>query len=468
MKNYLRRQNHADFERRSSLDAQNRFAKTASYPWRDGGWLSYRAKAFDKDAAADQPINIYEFHPDTCLVNESGDPLPSEDYAREISSYVKQMGYTHVAISLVWEHTKDSDGTPSFCFAPAARYGSPSDWMGFADSMHEAGIGVLLHWSPKAFDLSLPAVQSFLLSNAVRWIEEYHVDGLLIDSKPPRPEAAAASVAFLQRLTAHLRASHPDALTVLTDAVDGVDASFTYHSTFASEALAYLQTDPLWRKYEHGRLTSCCTAPLPNTLLPLSCDLIRGQGFLDRMAGDYTAKFANARLLLALMMTVPGKKLLFSGYEFGQFRGWSEERPVEWFLTDFEAHAALQEYTAALNHLYLQSAPLWELDGSPCGFAWIDADNREESILSYRRIDKRGEELIVVLNFTPIAREDVITAVSRAGDYEIVFSSDCEHFGGSGRQSAGVYVSEPIPSFADQHAIHLSLPPLTALVLRRK
>lgn len=467
-----------------------------TYPWRDAGWLSYRRAQQEHGGPLHNPLNIYEFHVDTCLRCDTGDPLPCEAYARELSSYVKQMGYTHVSLMPIWEHERGTDGYRSIsCFAPARRYGTPTDWMSFVDSMHEAGIGVILHWSPDAFapssfgltrfddtplfdasnagrfDLTLPAVQSFLLSNAVYWAETYHADGLHIDPSVYHANDRKAVSSFLKKLTDHFAKAHPDVMIIAGDAARASAPSLRIDNSWAEETLAYFQKDPIWRKYEHGRLTLPLSYAFSDRyLLSISHTNVGSKrpGLLDGMPGDYAQKFANARLLLAFIMTRPGKKQIFSGCEFGQFRAWSPTEPVEWFLTDFDSHAALQQYAAELNHFYLKNPPLWELDGDRNGFAWIDADNADESILSYRRMDKDGNELIVLLNLTPVAREDHLLAVPSEGVYEEVFNSDAKAFGGSGKQNAGIFATVSANLLGYQNAIRITLPPLSALIFKKK
>ena len=205
-------------------------------------------------------------------------------------------------------------------------------------------------------------------------------------------------------------------------------------------------------------------------MLPISHDeVVHGKkSFLDRMSGDYWQKFASARAFYGYMMTHPGKKLFFMGSEIGQFREWDYEGQIEWFLLDYAAHAKFQHYVSELNHLYLETPALWQIDDSWQGFQWIDADNREQSIISYRRIDRKGKELLILINFTPVARENFLLGVPDAGVYEEIFNSDDERFGGSGVINTGDLATTGQPWNYSTDSIRLRVPPLGMTVLRCK
>ncbi len=237
-----------------------------------------------------------------------------------------------------------------------------------------------------------------------------------------------------------------------------------------NDTLSYALEDPLWRKYHHNKLNFSISYAFSEWfVLPISHDeVVHGKlSFLDRMPGEYEQKFAGARAFLAYMMTHPGKKMLFMSSEIGQFREWDFEDQVEWFLLDYEAHARFQLYVARLNHFYLAHPELWERDAVfGGGFEWIDADNAEQSILSYRRKDAKGRELIVLLNFTPEKREDFVLAVPFEGLYEEVFSSDAEEFGGTGAVNGGRYRTEPCIIRGYGQGIRVTVPPMGASIFR--
>ncbi|MBQ9783375.1 MAG: 1,4-alpha-glucan branching protein GlgB, partial [Clostridia bacterium] len=416
-------------------------------------------------------------------------------------------------------------------FAPTARFGEPRDFMGFVDSMHEAGIGVILDWVPahfpkdehglyefdgkplyeyqgydrmehagwgtRRFDVGRNEVESFLVSNAMFWLEKYHADGLRVDAvasmiyldydkKPGEwvpnvygDHRCLEAIAFFRKLNGCIKEHYPDVLMIAEESTawanvttfdnDGLGFDMKWNMGWMNDTLAYAELDPIYRKYHHEKTTFSLTYAFGEKyVLPISHDeVVHGKkSFLDKMSGDYWQKFAGARAFMGYMMTHPGKKLSFMGNEIGQFREWDYEGQIEWFLLDYDMHAKFQHYTAELNQFYLASTPLWQRDDSWDGFQWIDADNRDQSILSYRRIDKKGKELIVLLNFTPVAREDYLLGVPASGIYQEVFNSDRPEFGGSGVVNLGDMrtTGQPWNYLAD--SVRLRIPPLGMTVLR--
>ncbi len=466
------------------------------YAWRDGGWMRYRSKRFTRERAVKQAINVYSLHLGSWMRNEErGEPLSYATLARELAPYVKQMGYTHISLLPIAEHFPDAAHGFLTCgyFAPSSCYGSPIDFMQFVDSMHEAGIGVLLEWTPAyfskttgglatydgeplyevpdgegavhRFDLTRPEVRSFLLSNAVYWIEKYHVDGLC---------AHGVQDGFFGELNDYLAAEYPDVMTVArnlekTDGAQGF--TFTQHAARMEFPLSYMQLDPLWRKFEHSKMVASVAGGMPccEMVGVTHRDVSGGRGsLLSRMHGEYLRKFAGARLFLAYLMTVPGKKLLFMGSEIGSFSEWQADKQVEWFLTDYEQHAAMQRFCADLNHFYLEQPALWERDGRKDSFAWIDADNADHSIFSYRRRAGDGKELIIVLNFTPVAREDYLLAVPAEGVYEEVFNTNLKKYGGEDACTALAAETVFLKTRSSKHAVRIPVPPLSAVIYRRR
>jgi 1,4-alpha-glucan branching enzyme len=240
-----------------------------------------------------------------------------------------------------------------------------------------------------------------------------------------------------------------------------------------NDTLAYAETDPLYRKYHHGNTTFSLTYAFEESyVLPISHDeVVHGKkSFLDRMPGEYDVKFAGARTFFAYMMTHPGKKLLFMGSEYGPFREWDHDHELEWFMLDYPRHAELQHYTAALNHFYLKTPALYEQDHSWAGFRWIDADNRDQSVLSYRRIAKDGREVVVILNFTPVRRENFRVGLPHRGLWQEVFSSDAAVFGGGGFSNGDSIRTEDVEMHGLPQSAVLTLPPMSALLFtcRRK
>ncbi len=507
------------------------FYDLEGYAWRDAGWMRHRAATMGK-APYEQPINIYELHLGSFRRHEDGSYFTYAETARELAPYLKQMGYTHVELLPVMEHPFDGSWGYQVCgyYAPTARYGTPHDFMAFVDSMHEAGIGVILDWVPahfpkdahglyefdgqplyeyqgrdrmehrgwgtRCFDVGREEVQCFLVSNATFWAEKYHIDGLRVDAvasmlyldydREPSEwvpniygdNRSLEAIAFFRKLNSHMRGLFPDVLMIAEESTSfgglttlengGLGFSMKWNMGWMNDTLSYAETDPLFRKYKHSNTTFSLTYAFGERyVLPISHDeVVHGKkSFLDRMPGSYEEKFAGARAFLAYMMTHPGKKLLFMGSEIGQFREWDYENEIEWFLLGYEKHAQMQHYTAALNHFYLSHPPLYQQDDSWQGFAWLDADNADQSVLSYRRIDKRGRELVVILNLTPVTREGFRQGLPQRGIWREAFNSDAAEFGGTGLLSGDLIRTEDIPMHRAEQSAVLTLPPLSALIL---
>ena len=505
----------------------------SDYQWRDEGWLAYRKKT-----AVDfyrQPMNIYELHLGSWKHHEDGTPLTYTELARELSTYVKQMGYTHIEIMPVTEHPFDGSWgyQVGSYFAPTARYGTPDEFRGFVDTMHEAGIGVILDWVPahfpkdrfglyefdgkplyeyqgwdriehegwgtRRFDVGREEVQSFLISSASYWLREFHIDALRVDAvasmiyldydkRPgewvPNPDGSnrcLEAIAFFRKLNAHVKGEFPDVLMIAEESTawgnvttfdnGGLGFDMKWNMGWMNDTLSYAELDPVYRKYHHDKVTFSLTYAFGERYaLPISHDeVVHGKkSFLDKMSGDYWQKFAGARAFYGYMMTHPGKKLFFMGSEIGQFREWDYEGEIEWFLLEYEAHAKFQRYIAELNHLYLSSPELWQRDNSWEGFSWIDADNKDQSIVSYRRTADDGQELVVLINFTPVVYEDFVLGVSREGKYEEVFNSDDERFGGSGVVNKGELKTQKLWSHGFEDSIRFRVPPLAITILKKK
>ncbi len=471
-------------------------ASLDGYEWRDGAWLAWRRGKFDRTGVYRRPINIYQLHAGSWRRHADGSPYSYEELGRELASYAKQMGYTHVALTA---EQPFGDCQATGYFAPSSRHGTPHGLMAFVDTMHEAGIGVLLDWGstylardehgPRAFDgeplyesawgadhldLSRREVQSLLLSSAVFWIESYHVDGLCVDTASMlASNGQGEAVAFLRRLNSYLAKEYPDVITVataptgcdMTDGRNGLGFTVTYDTSPTQGAISYLEKGLGEQNAYHTALTQSLTEPSrERTVLPLCGP----RSLIDRCAGDWRMQFAKTRLFLAYRMTHPGKKLTFMGHEFGQFRDWNPARELDWFLLDYDTHAALQLYTAELNQLYLEQPALWRSDGEPEGTAILDTAHAAEGIVSFCRRDERGDELTVVLNFSPERREEYLLRVSRKGFYEEILSSDRARYGGSGYTNPGRRHTEEIHRGGEVFfAVHLSLPPMGAVILRR-
>ena len=352
-------------------------------------------------------------------------------------------------------------------------------------------------WGTRCFDVGRQEVQSFLISNAYFWAEKYHIDGLRVDAvasmlyldydrKPHEwvpnihgDNKNLEAVAFFQKLNGCMARDLPDVMTIAEESTawanlthfenEGLGFTLKWNMGWMNDTLAYLEEDPLWRRYHHNKLTFAITYAFSERyVLPISHDeVVHGKkSLLDRNPGTYKQKFAGNRAFMTSLMTHPGKKLTFMGCEIGQFCEWDFRSETEWFLLDYDAHAELQLFAAELNHLYLAHPALWERDGDRDGFRWIDPDNAEQSVYSYRRIDGKGRELIVLLNFLPVGHGDFLLAVPDEGVYEEIFNTDRARYGGEGRVNEGALSTEPCLLRGGGQAIRIKLPPMSALIFR--
>ncbi len=506
----------------------------SGYEWKDSKWLAARSKKM-KEPEYSVPMNIYEIHTGSWKQHEDGSLYNYRELAHELAPYVKEMGYTHVELLPIAEHPFGGSWGYQVCgyYAPTARHGNPHDFKYFVDYMHKCGIGVILDWVPahfpkdehglynfdgtplyeyqgadkneykgwgtRRFDVGRNEVQSFLMSNALFWLREYHADGLRVDAvasmlyldfcKEPGewlPNAYGGNecleaVAFFKKLGGLIRQEFPDALFIAEESTawrdmtkpaeyGGLGFNYKWNMGWMNDILDYFETDPVFRKYKHDKLTfSMFYAFSENYVLPISHDeVVHGKkSLLDKMPGDYWQKFAGYRAFMAYMMTHPGKKLLFMGSEYAPFREWDYENSLEWFMLDYDMHAKAQLYNKELNHLYIEHSELWEIDYSWDGFQWIDCDNKNESILSYLRKDKKGNELIIALNLTPVPRLNYPLGLFTEGTYNEIFNSDDTKYGGS-----GVVNSQPMSSYKEprgvfENVIRVDLPPMGAVILKR-
>ena len=507
-------------------------ADIGGYRWRDRGWLEQRIE--DTDFYS-RPMNIYELHLGSWKRREDGSCLSYREIAEELVPYVKQMGYTHVELMPIAEHPFNGSWGYQVggFYSPTSRYGEPKELMRFVDIMHGAGIGVIFDWVPahfvrdefglarfdgeplyeygdsrKAelagwgtlrFDLGRAEVRSFLISNALYWIEKYHADGLRVDAvssmiyldydRAPGDwtpneygdNRCLEGIDFLQKLNRTVKELHPDVMMIAEESSawpgvtsnegQGLGFDLKWNMGWMNDTLWYASTDFKYRPDNHSKLTfPMVYAFNERFVLPISHDeVVHGKrSFLDKMQGDYWCKFAGARAFEVYRMTCPGKKLTFMGSEIGQFREWAHDGQVEWFLLDYESHAKHQFFCSELNDLYLRSPQLWEVDDGWKGYQWIDPDNSKDSIISFRRIAKNGSELTVVINFTPKTYENFFLRTAQAGVYEEIFNSDDEKYGGSGVTNMGVqFESTRDKEFGKySEGIRLRVPPLGAVILK--
>jgi 1,4-alpha-glucan branching enzyme len=504
------------------------------YAWNDSEWLEARA-------ARDwlhSPMSIYEVHLGSWRRRpaEGNRWLTYRELADELIPYVKQLGYTHLELMPIMEHPYDASwGYQTLgYFAVTSRFGKPADFMYFVDRCHQEGLGVLLDWTPAhfprdahglaffdgthlyehadprrgahpdwgtlVFNYGRNEVQNFLISNALFWVDKYHIDGLRVDAvasmlyldysrKPgewiPNPFGGRENleaIAFLKHLNEVLHTRHPGALMIAEEStawpavsrptyLGGLGFDLKWNMGWMNDTLRYFSTDPIHRQYRHNEITfSMIYAFHENFILPLSHDeVVHGKrALLEKMPGDDWQKFANLRLLFGYMYAHPGKKLLFMGGELGQRSEFWEAGSVEWSLEDSPPHRGIQHLVADLNRLQNTERALYEVDFEWTGFEWMEAGDAAASILSFVRRAKNPEEFVVVVcNFTPVVRKDYRVAVPGPGFYREILNTDSAHYEGSDIGNSGGVRAEPVPWNDRPYSIKLRVPPLAAVYFKR-
>ncbi|KQY94158.1 1,4-alpha-glucan branching protein [Paenibacillus sp. Root52] len=500
------------------------------YKWNDGAWRRKQRGVYNK------PLHIYEMHIGTWKRKDDGTLYTYREMADLLVPYLLEMNYTHVEMMPLSEHPYDlSWGYQNTGFyAPTSRYGHPKDLMYLVDTLHQAGIGVLLDWVPAhfakdahglrlfdgtplyeyadpllaekpgwgtlSFDYSKPEVCSFLISNALYWMEMYHFDGLRVDAvtsmlkldfeKGPgqfRPNVDGGlenqeAVAFLQQLNqtvfqyypyALMMAEESSAWPLVTSPVDvgGLGFNYKWNMGWMNDTLDYIESDFHERPSKHHLLTFPVVYSFSeNYVLPLSHDeVVHGKkSLLDKMPGTYEQKFDGMRAFLGYFMTFPGKKLLFMGGEFGQFIEWKDEDQLDWFLLDYDSHRKLHQFERDLSALYCNEKALWELDHSLDGYEWIAPDDHAQSVISYVRKGKKpADTLLVLINFQPVKRERYRIGVMRPGMYTEVLNSDHSDYGGSGILNDMQLPTEKIPFHGHPYSLEIVLPPLSVVILKK-
>ena len=499
-----------------------------SYKWGDREWMDKRPK----HDWLHEPMSTYEVHLGSWQRDSRGNFLDYRELAIRLVDYVKEMGFTHIELLPITEHPLDLSWgyqTTGY-FAPTSRFGTPDDFRFFVDHCHQNGIGIILDWVPAHFpkdsfalgrfdgtplyehedprkgehrdwgtliyNYSRNEVKNFLLSSALFWLEEFHLDGLRVDAVASMlyldysreanewiPNMYGGNenleaIDFLRHMNAVTHEQHPGTVIMAEESTSwpqvtrptwtgGLGFSMKWNMGWMHDILHYMQEQPIHRSYHHDSLTfGLLYAFTENFVLPFSHDeVVHGkQSLLNKMPGDEWQRFANLRLLYTLMFTYPGKKLLFMGCEFAQGTEWSVNRDLDWYVLDYAHHRGVQTLVKDLNNLYQTHSALYQFDFDHHGFEWIDCHDYQQSIISYRR-KSANEDLIVILNFTPVPRENYRIGVPREGIYHEIFNSDSAYYDGTNLGNGHVQ-SEPQPWMNMNQSITVTLPPLAGIILK--
>ncbi|WP_175640684.1 1,4-alpha-glucan branching enzyme [Metabacillus schmidteae] len=496
-------------------------ADLSGFTWTDQKWK--KRKRLRKPY--DRPLAIYEVHLGSWKLKEDNELYSYQELSEMLIPYVLEHGFTHIELLPIIEHPYDRSwgyqGTGYF--SATSRFGKPKDLMQFINACHEENIGVIIDWVPghfckdahglymfdgqptyeyanehdrenyiwgtANFDLGKTEVQSFLISNALYWIEYFHIDGFRVDAVanmlywPNSNELVENPYAtsFLKKLNEAVFSKDPDILMIAEDSTDwpmvtaptssgGLGFNYKWNMGWMNDILSYMEASPEDRYDLHHKVTfSLIYAFSENFILPFSHDeVVHGKkSLLNKMPGDYWQKFAQLRLLYGFMFTHPGKKLLFMGGEFGQYDEWKDLEQLDWMLEDYEMHNKMRVYFKQLLSIYSKQKPLFELDHSDKGFEWIDVDNRDQSIFSFiRKSRKENDLLVVILNFKPVVYHDYKIGVPLDTEYVEVMNSDAIEYGGSGQTNPKNLKAIEGEFHGRPYHLSMTIPPYGAVILR--
>jgi len=510
--------------------------KTASivwdlaYSWGDRDWMAARRER----NALDKPLSIYEMHLGSWrrVPEEGNRSLSYRELAPLLVDHLRQTGFTHAEFLPVMDHPFFGSWGYQITgyFAPSGNYGTPQDLMYLIDILHQNGFGVILDWVPShfpadehglayfdgthlfehadprqgfhpewssyIFNYGRHEVRSFLISNALFWLDKYHIDGLRVDAVASmlyldyaRREGEwipnryggrenLEAIEFLRRFNSAVYENYPDVQTIAEESTSwpmvsrpvyagGLGFGLKWDMGWMHDTLKYFTNDPVHRKFHHNNVTfRMLYAFHENFVLPLSHDeVVYGKGsLLNKMPGDDWQRFANLRLLLGYMYAQPGKKLLFMGAEIAQWSEWRHDGSLDWDILQSPLHAGVQKWVGDLNRLYRGAAGLHELDSDPSGFEWIDCNDADASVVSLMRKGRAEESaLVVVCNFTPVPRQNYRVGVPRGGLWKERLNSDARDYGGSGVGNMGAVEASPLACHGRRFSLSLSLPPLSIL-----
>jgi len=503
-----------------------------SYKWGDKKWLQER----NKQHVLTKPLSIYELHLGSWRRKDDGRMMTYREIAGELPDYCNYMGYTHVELMPIAEHPFYGSWGYQVTgyFAPTSRYGTPQDFMYLVDTLHKNNIGVILDWVPShfpsdehglgyfdgahvyehsdprkgfhkdwqsmIFDYGRAEVRAFLISNALFWLDKYHIDGLRVDAVAsmlyldysrndgewlPNEYGGRENldaISFLKEFNNAVHTHHPDVLTIAEESTawpgvthriedGGLGFDLKWMMGWMNDTLKYFETDPIFRKYAHDKLTfNIYYAFSEKFLLPLSHDeVVYGKrSLLDKMPGDEWQKFANLRLLYAYMCTHPGAKMLFMGGEFAQRHEWRHDFSLDWDNNLNPLNIGMQNIVRDLNMLYAGESSLHENNYSPEGYEWIDYNDRTNSVLCWMRKGiQDGDNLVVIANFTPVVHRNYRVGSPSRGNYHEVFNSDASKYGGSNIVNESLIDAYPIPMHGRTHSFCLVLPPLALIILKK-
>jgi len=506
------------------------FWNPSEFDWTDKEWIKYTEK-LPLTSSADSlpiPMNIYEIHLGSFYKDESGRALNYREYADIIAPYVKRMGYTHIELMPISEHPYGGSWGYQITgyYSPTSRYGTPDDFKYFINKMHSCGIGVILDWVPahfpkdesgladfdggkcyeyqgewksehkawgtRCFDTGRPEVQSFLISNALFWLREFHVDGLRIDAVASMlyldydrqggewvPNTFGnnqnlEAVAFFKKLNSAIHSEIPRAIIIAEESTEwknvvrkdddfGLGFDLKWNMGWMHDTLDYLSMNPFYRKDNHNKLTfSFFYAFSERFVLPISHDeVVHGKkSLLHKFHGDYLEKFDTFRVFYSYMIAHPGKKMTFMGCEFGQFSEWNYEKGLEWFMTDFEKHRETQEFVRDANMFYLKTHELWEKDFSWEGFQWIVSDDNTQNIIAFERYNKKRECVICIFNFSPIERNNYRLGADIGESYKTIFSTSKALIGSTVSASS-------VPSHSRDGSVVIDIPAYSGIFLKK-
>ena len=504
-----------------------------NYAWNDTDWIQNRSKNTDRN----QPVSIYEVHLGSWRrkYDDNGRPLSYLELARDLVGYVKHMGFTHIELLPITEFPFDGSWgyQPVGIYAPSIRFGLPNEFRAFIDSAHNAGIGVLLDWVPGHFPADAHGLEQFdgtalyehadpregfhqdwntlipnygrrevknyYISNALYWLEEYHLDGLRVDAVAsmlyrdysrkhdewiPNKDGGRENyeaIEFLQDMNTLAYGADSSVMTIAEESTSfpgvsrpvnsgGLGFGYKWNMGWMNDTLRYIECDPIYRQHEHHLMTFPIDwAFTENFILPISHDeVVHGKGsMIEKMPGTEWEKFANLRAYYAFMWTQPGKKLLFMGCEFAQPEEWNHNDDLNWSAAEKPAHKGVQTLIQDLNRVYRTIPALHEMDCEAEGFAWV-CNDPTQSVTAYLRKDKSGGNALIVCNFTPIQRSNFLIGVPDPGTWIETLNTDAEIYGGGNRGNLGSADTIPTGEHGYEQSLSLTLPPLSTIILHKR